>query len=212
MSLLRPSPRSELRRKNVKPVEYVSGNGPLRAVLRRNHAYLSLFAPAVRKKILAKAGRQAVRNWRAMFFVKRFKKEIVSGPPWNYHYGGKHPMIGPHRGNEKLRNVIYRGKIRVVYKAKGDRFRIDASLPYGHPVKPYTSRPWLIVPPNEVQFIADELQKGIDAIAELGGGAHMAVTSRSNRYPARVNERQRQALGIRKRRRSTRRSGSRRSA
>ena len=148
-----------------------SHGNALRTVQEENDGWLRLFSPTERKKSFQQSFRRALADWRAEFLWRRVSASSVKSAPFNYRLGGNTPMVGPHKGKEKLLNVVGFGRITVtVPSAKKETSPLkivgNVSFPMGHAVPPEIRAVFLMIPPDEIRWLARRWQKYLSEIQE----------------------------------------------
>lgn len=167
-------------------------NGPIKAVLEAEAGRLELFSARERNALLARALERAMAAWRAVFMRIRFTKKVTESP---FHYNGdpRSPMYD----SGAMERAVYQGKI--VARAPGGRVAGTVSTPFAHGVTKEISRVWRVLPPNEVQFVADRFAKLVAREIDLAEDVPVQ-RARINATPRRrLTATQRARLGVRDR-------------
>jgi hypothetical protein len=154
-------------RRGVVVQRYTGGSGgvaPLRAVLHANHEWMKIMRARERNKLLKQLGLDAGNRWRWKFLKRRVQKDTVLKPPFNYRDDPKSPMID----KRILISRIWKGKITATAKTEGGArsggrqlMKIRIPIPFGHPVTPEISRVFNVVPPDEIEELAENIGKGL---------------------------------------------------
>lgn len=170
-------------------VERVS-NGPIRAYLEMEEARLNQFRPRERNALLARCLEKAVRVWRGIFMKLWFSKRVLSAP---YDYTLDH--VSPLVDQGDAAKLVYTGKIQA--RAPGGNVKCYVSMPLGHPVRQEISRVLKVVPPDQIQFIADRFASYVSGAIDQ---SEVVTTQKPDVQPKRrLTVKQRRAFGVKAR-------------
>ena len=140
-------------------IETFRGGRSLRAAIEANEGALAVLTKAGRNRAIRRTFDRAATNWRNRFVWLRFTRR-VSKPPFNYDGPWKHPLDGWHKGSAKLMNSALTGKIKTRKRQGSGGFVTSVPLPNKHPISKEISRVLSVVPPSEIEWMADDAATG----------------------------------------------------
>lgn len=151
----------------VETITHTAKGAAIRTTIERNQEWLDMFSPAQRRKVMKRSLELAINDWRSQHLKKRVQRDTVLAPPFSYAGKRRHsPMVRRARPdpNQVLVNTIWRGKIRaqvppVASDTQPYNIWGTVAIPFGHPVTPEISRVFSIIPPDEIEWIAEAFSK-----------------------------------------------------
>ena len=182
-----------------------SGHGKqLQSAIEANSEALAFYKTAPRSRLIRHAMEVGGNNYRALFFKERPTQKLWTAP-FNYklkkskrRFSGADvkPLIGRHRGQNKLIRAMYRGKVKST--KSGGSFMLRIGIPFGHHVDKEIQRVMSIVPRHEAEWLIDDIANGIAKGIEKGKvqekkRIQKAKDQRNRRARERYRERQRAA-------------------
>ena len=183
-------------------------NGPVRAVLTANQAWLDLMVASERNALLRRCALRALYDWRRTRLISRFTP-IVNRAPYNYANASRTPLVKTGEMRKEVLNES-RGETRAKRNGAGTQ-EVTAILRtrYGHIVGTEIARVMKVMPPSDVQFFADRFaiyvatEQGQTVITQAGKVITGSVVGVKPKGKLRValNTSQRRRLGVKSRRR-----------
>ena len=186
-------------------------NGPVRAVLTANQAWLDLMRSSERNALLRRCALRALYDWRRTRLIQRFTP-VVNHAPYNYANASRSPLVKTGEMRNEVLNES-RGETRAKRNGAGTQ-QVTAVLRthYGHIVGSEIARVMKVMPPSDTQFFADRFavyvatEQGQTVITQAGKVITGSVVGAQPKGKLRValNTGQRRRLGVKTRKKGLR--------
>ncbi len=166
--------------------------GPIRAVLEVESDRLEMFSARERNALLARSLERGITAWRNVYLRHRFQREVKQAP-FNYTGDPRSPMVD----TGAMSVSAYNGQI--VAKAPGGRVYGTITIPFSHPVTKEISRVWRVLPPDEMQYVAEVFAKSVAREIAASDEVTLKRPRVDSKPRRRLTIEQRQRFGVRDR-------------